>query len=153
MSNFNKGKSLRELMKGLKVERVTATLPQTAAAAIFTIATGRVLLMEIIGEVTIIMGATANNTKLTANPTIGTAGDICAVLATENDEAGTLYTITGLITDALVGVSAGGSAGMTRPVILPVGTLDLDCAANNTGSVKWTAFYIPVDDGATLVAA
>jgi len=35
-------------------------------------------------------------------------------------------------------------------LILSEGTIDLTCAASNTGSVKWDMFYIPLDEGATV---
>jgi len=153
MSDYIAGKALRKLLLGKKVERATATLPQTTAAAIFNIKGGRVLLTQIVGEVTVVIQTQANNTKLTANPTTGTSVDICAVLSITADEVGTLYGVTGLNTDAMIGINAGALPAQTRGVVLPVGTLDLDCAASNTGSVKWTVFYIPIDDGAYVEAA
>lgn len=144
---------LRLAMLGNKVDRATATLPQTAAAAIFTIAGGRVLLTHIVGEVTTAIQNQANNTKLTANPTTGTSVDMCAVLSIANDEVGCLYSITGVPADAMIGTNAGLVPDMAKSLILPIGTIDLDCAASNTGSVKWTAFYVPLDDGATITAA
>ena len=41
----------------------------------------------------------------------------------------------------------------TTGVIVNEGTIDLDCAASNTGSVKWTVLYYPIDEGAAIVAA
>jgi len=153
MGDYDQGLAMRDIVLGKKVDRATATLPQTAAAAIYTISGGRVLLTQIVGEVTVIIQTQANNTKLTANPTTGTAVDICAVLSITADEVGTLYGITGLNTDAMIGINAGALPAQTRGVILPAGTLDLDCAASNTGSVKWSLFYIPIDDGASVAAA
>jgi hypothetical protein len=138
---------------GLRVDRATATLPQTGASALFNVLGGRVAMTAIVGEVTTIMGAVANNTSLEANPTTGTTAAICAVLATENDEVGTLYSIEGTKATALLGVDAGGVALQSKPVVLPVGSLDLRCAANNTGSVKWSLWYLPLDDGAYVEAA
>lgn len=153
MSDYIAGKALRKLLLGKKVERATATLPQTTAAAIFNIKGGRVLMTQIVGEVTVVIQTQANNTKLTANPTTGTSVDICAALSITADEVGCLYGITGLNTDAMIGINAGALPAQTRAVVLPIGTLDLDCAASNTGSVKWTLFYIPIDDGAYVEAA
>lgn len=138
---------------GFRVDRATAALPATTAEALFTIATGRVLLLGIVGEVTTIIETQANDTKLTANPTTGTSVDICAALDITADEAGALYGITGTFTDALQGGVAGAVAFPAVPVILPIGTLDLDCAATNTGSIKWTIWYVPLDLGASVVAA
>jgi len=153
MSEFIAGKSLRKLLKGIKVERATATLPQTTNHALFTIAGGRVAVKQIIGEVTVVIQTQANNTKLTGTPTTGTAVDICANLDISADEVGCLYGITGLQTDAMIGLNAGALPGQVRDVILNAGTLNLACAASNTGSVKWTLFYVPIDDGAYVEAA
>ena len=138
---------------GKSVSRTTAALPQTAAAAIFNVVGGRVAITKIVGEVTTAIQNQANNTKLTANPTAGTSVDICAVLNIADDEVGCLYGITGLNTDALIGINAGALPGQTRDVVVNAGTIDLDCAASNTGSVKWTVFYVPIDEGATVTAA
>jgi hypothetical protein len=138
---------------GTRVDRATAALPQTTAGALFTVAGGRVCITEIVGEVTTAIQNQANNTKLTANPTTGTSVDICAVLDIANDEVGTLYGITGTFATAMVGVNAGATVKQTNGVIVNTGTIDLDCAASNTGSVKWSIVYYPIDSGATITAA
>lgn len=138
---------------GRRVDRATATLPQTAQAALYTIAGGRVLVLGIVGEVTTVIQTQANNTKLVGNPTTGSDVDLCAVLSITAKEVGALFGITGLFSDAMVGANAGATVAPRNAVILPVGTLDLNCAASNTGSVKWSVWYVPLDDGATLVAA
>lgn len=143
----------RSLLFGIQVDRATAALPQTTAGALFNITGGRVLLTSIVGEVTTAVQNQANNTKLVANPTTGTSVDICAVLNVAADEAGCLYGITGLFTDALLGANAGATVVPRNPVVLPVGTLDLDCSASNTGSVKWTVTYVPLDNAGAMSAA
>ena len=153
MSDFIAGKALRKLGYGIKVDRATATLPQSTAGALFNIKGGRVLLTSIVGEVTTVIETQANNTKLTADPTTGTDVDICADLNITADEEGCLYGITGLFSDALVGGGAGATVVQRNPVVLPVGDLDLTCAASNTGEVKWSVTYIPLDDGAYMEAA
>ena len=153
MSEFLAGKSLRKLLKGNKVERAAAGLPASTAGALFTVSGGRVAITQIVGEVTTVIQTQANNTKLTANPTTGTSVDICAVLNISADEVGTLYGISGLQSDALIGINAGAVPGQVRDVVVNVGTIDIDCAATNTGEVAWTLFYIPIDDGASVTAA
>lgn len=147
------GQVLRNLALGLAVERGTASLPQTTQSALFNVVGGRVLVMAIIGEVTTVIQTQANNTKLVANPTVGTDADLCAVLDITADEVGTLYSISGLATDAMRGTTAGAVAGQDRPVIVAAGTIDLSCAASNTGAAKWAIFYLPIDDGAYVTAA
>lgn len=138
---------------GSRVDRATATLPQTTAGALFTITGGRVLMTGIIGEVTTAIQAQANNTKLVANPTTGTDVDLCAVLSTASKEVGTLFGITGTFSDALVGANAGATVWPRNGVVVPPGTIDLSCAASNTGAVKWSLYYIPLDPGVTVAAA
>jgi hypothetical protein len=135
-----------------RTERATDTLPQTAAEALFTVVNGRVVVTQILGEVTTAIQNQANNTKLTHNPSTGTSTDLCAVLNIANDEVSTLYGITGLFSDAMIGAGQAVSA-QTRDVVLKPGTIDLDCAASNTGSVKWTLFWRPIDDGAYVTAS
>lgn len=135
---------------GNTVSKATAALPQTTTATLFTITGGRVLLTSIVGEVTTVIQTQANNTKLVATPTTGTAVDICAVLDISAKEAGCLFGITGLFSDAMVGANAGATVIPRNPVVLPIGTLKLNCAASNTGNVKWICTYIPLDVGAAL---
>lgn len=153
MTVIIQGGQLEAIVAGIEVPRATAALPQTAQSALFTISGGRVLLLGIVGEVTTVIQTQANNTKLVANPTVGTDVDICAALSISADEVGCLYGITGLFSDAMVGANAGATVWPRNPVVLPVGSLDLNCAASNTGSVKWNAWYVPLDAGASLVAA
>jgi hypothetical protein len=146
---------LRAAICGIKVDRAAATLPATTNTAYFTIAGGRVILTGLLGEVTTIVQAQANAAKWIATPTVGTATDICGTLDLNAAEVGCLLSITGLASDAMRGVvsSSGSVSGMTRLVYLATGTLRFSTAATNTGATKWTAFWLPVDDGATLVAA
>lgn len=139
---------------GVQVERPTATLPAaTIQTPLFTISGGRVA-FTILGEVTTVIQTQANNTKLIHNPTVGTDQDLCAVLSITADEVGTLYTLPAAFASALIGSGmAAPFPGMGNPVIAKPGTIDLLCAATNTGAVKWTLFYLPLDLGAAVVAA
>jgi hypothetical protein len=153
MSTLIQGDELRTLLFGTKVDRATASLPATTQSAIFTVTGGRVLVTSLVGEVTTVIQNQACNVKITANPTAGTDVDIAANLNVQADEVGCLYGITGLFSDALVGANAGATVVPRNPVVLPVGTLDLVTSATNTGSVKWSLTYIPLDNGASVAAA
>lgn len=145
--------SFRKAQYGLKVDRPTATLPQTAQGALFSVTGGRVILTSIVGEVTTALGATVTNASLIANPAgAGTDVPLCAVLAVTSKELGTLFGITGLFSDAMVGANAGATVIPRNPVVLAVGGIDLLTSASNTGSVKWSVTYVPLDDGAQMAA-
>lgn len=135
-----------------RVNRATAALPAGTAEAIFTV-TGRVKVLSIQGEVTTQIQNQLNNTKLTANPAVGASVDLCAVLDIANDAVGTNYTITGTLADALVETTSGAGAYQAASVFVTAGTIDLDCSAANTGSIKWTIVYEAIDSGATITAA
>jgi len=133
-----------------RVSRATAALPQTTAETLVTITGGRVILANIIGEVTTVIQTQADNTKLVFNPTeTGASTDICAVLNITAKAVGTLFSITGTVATALQS-GLWLTTTMATPLILSEGTIDLDCAASNTGSVKWDVYYLPLDEGATV---
>jgi hypothetical protein len=133
-------------------ERATAALPQSTAGALFTV-TGKVIVTDIIGEVTTIIQTQANNTKLVANPTVGADVDLCAVLDISADAVGSHYNITGTLANAMVNVAGGAGVAQAGRVIVKAGTIDLNCAASNTGAIKWTIHWIPIEKDADVVAA
>lgn len=156
MSTLISGDQLRSLLVGVRVARATAALPQTTTSTLFTISTGQVLLTSIFGEVTTVIQTQANNTKLTFDPTAtGASQDMCAVLDITADAVGTIYSITGTpataMQDALNWVPS--SKMLAQPILLKPGAILLDCAASNTGAVKWAATYIPLEAGASMAAA
>jgi len=141
---------------GRMVNRATAALPQSAAGALFTITGGRVIVTSIIGEVTTVIQTQADATKLTFDPTdAGATQDLCATTDITADAVGTMYSITGTpgtaLQDALNFLPSNKLLAL--PLILKPGSVLLDCAASNTGSVKWTLTYWPLDSGAAVVAA
>jgi hypothetical protein len=161
MSVLIQGDQVRAIALGIKVDRATATLPQTATGSIFTVTGGRVVLAAILGEVTTVLGATTTSANLVHTPTVGTVGDLCAATVVTSDSVGTLYSITGVPADLMSAEKVGGTVvpvdyntGMpTRQLILPVGAIGLKTTAGNTGSVKWSVVYVPLDNGATVAAA
>ena len=134
------------------VQRATSTLPETADLTLFTV-TGKVELLQIVGEVTTVIQTQANNSLLKINPTVGADVDICAALDITAKAVGSLFTITGTFADALINTVSGGVPSQASPVLLTAGALELECAATNTGAVKWTVVYKSVDPGAMVIAA
>jgi hypothetical protein len=134
-----------------KVIRVASDLPQSVAAPIFNVVGGKCM-VEIIGEVTTILGAGLNNMKLIANPVIGADVDLCTTLDVDIDAVGTFYHLTGTLTDPLVATTSGAGASQPNGIIVAPGTIDLSCSASRTGQIKWILFYIPLDDNANISA-
>jgi hypothetical protein len=135
---------------GFRTDKATASLPASTTGTLFTITGGRVIVLGVVGEVTTTIQTQACNAKLVSTPTTGTAVDMCAVLDITADEVGCLYGITGIPADALVGANAGLGPMCQRPQVVPIGTIKLSTSATNTGSVKWSIYWVPLDDGAAL---
>lgn len=151
MSQLDPLKSFMNMQLGQRVDRDTANLLN--GVDLFTIAGGRVLVTQIVGEVTTVMETKTINLKLTANPTTGTSTDMCANLDMTAAEAGTLLTISGTEADALRKGSSGSVVAQNNPVVVAIGAIEATVGATHTGSIKWSLWYIPLDDGASVVAA
>jgi len=155
MANFNQStrNMIGNIDLGIRVDRATSTLPQTTSLGLFDVEGGNILLTLILGEVTTVIETQANNTNLESNPDVGTAVDLCAVLDITAKEVGSLFTITGTAGDAMQVGTGGGVIGQAVPVIVAPGQIELHCAASNTGAIKWSAWYIPLETGAYVAAA
>lgn len=139
------------------VERTTANLPQTTASSIFRVSGGKVRVLSIVGEVTTVIQTQANNTKLQfASTSPGSTTDLCAVLDITAKAVGSLFSITGTLATAMKAttnnmiVPADNLA--TPGLVLGPGDIKLSCAASNTGQVKWTITYEPLDAGGGVAA-
>jgi len=135
------------------VARATATLPQATQSALFTV-TGRVIVYQIVGEVTTQIEAQETILKLISNPTVGADVDLCVALETNADAVGTLYSITGTFANAMIATTSGAFESQANPVIVSAGSIDLDADNDSsTGNVKWTIHYLPLDNGSNVVVA
>lgn len=135
---------------GIKVSRAAKVLPN-GTEALFTI-TGNILLMNLIGSVTVALGATPTNIKVQGNPTAtGASVDLCANLAAANKPVATLLSITGTPSDAMQ--SGLAIVGSTKPILLQPGTIDIVTDAQDTGEIAWDLWYRPMSTGATVAAA
>lgn len=149
----------RELTQGIRVDRATDTLPQTASEAIFTITGGRVLVIGLIGEVTTAIGAGVTpDLKIVYNPTAaGTSFDLCTAVSVASDAVGQTYTLAGDVATpgALVVAGAVGQANpvFAKPLLLSEGDIEINMDESVAGSVSWSLIYVPWDAGAEVAAA
>ena len=148
---------------GIQVDRAASILPQTVGTPgteYFTIAGGKVLLTGLLGTFTVAVGGAVNATWC-LNPTAGVDTDICAVTALGGVVlAGSLMTVSGVVTESMIplhgcaaqlmgGIVGGGGRGL---VLVP-GALGVFTDASETGNWEWILWYMPIDAGATVVAA
>jgi hypothetical protein len=149
------------LALGFRVEKATATLPQSATGDLFNVTGGRILLTSIIGEVTVAIG-TAINLNVVFTKSGGSEVALSAATACDSDGVGTLYGITGIAADVMSAQQVGGTEVpnvtflngiQANGIVLPVGDIQLKASASKAGEIKWQIHYIPLDDGATVAAA
>lgn len=151
MSQLDPLKDFTKIKLGQRVDRATANI--LTGTDLFTVAGGRVLVTQIVGEVTTIMETKTINFKLASDPTVGTTNDMCANLDLTAAEQGTLLTISGTAADALRAGKSGSVVGQNSPIVVAVGAIEATVGATHTGSIKWSLWYVPLDDGAYVEAA
>lgn len=147
--------AFRKSILGLgPVSKATGTLAATTVA-LFTVATGRVMITAMWGLVTVDI-TVANSYKLQFNPTAGDTADLVTAV-----DIGTSDTLTGDILSVglatttapakLMSGKVGYGTGLLGAVI-PVGQIE-HVSAGTDGAITWYATWVPLDDGATFVAA
>jgi len=139
---------------GQRLARATLVLAN-ATTPIFTITGGRILLTAIFGQITTLIGGAAAY-RLQHDPLVGTGttANLCANTDINAYPVGDQLGITGVPTDALLPAAAAGAVpGMTMPVELPPGDIEVVCATAPGGAVLWTIWFKTLDSGARVVAA
>lgn len=152
MSVIISGSQLRTILLGTRVTKSTGTLAATTVP-LFTVAGGECLVTSLYGLVTTSI-TVANSYKLQHNPTTGDTQDLCAAT-----DIGTTDTLAGSILQF-------GLATTTAPpklISIGYGTARLDVAVTTgqiehvslgtDGVITWCLTYVPLADGATIVAA
>jgi len=143
--------------RGARVDRAAATtdlLFTTAKVPLFNVLVGRVLELAIVGEVTVEISNDATLAKWTGTPTVGTAVDLCANSATLAQAAvGKLLVMTGTLATAMTIANAGGALWQATAHVIAPGTIDITGSVQGvTGAVKFSLWYLPLDDGAYVTA-
>ena len=151
----------RHTILGYRAQTAAKTVPQNATQTVFTVSAGRIMITALYGLVTTIIGGTTPAAKYIATPTTGSANDMCTTLAITSDEVGMMWTLPSAVGSALVGaastgksgsVSAAGTGGLCGQIVAP-GTIGFNVsAADATGAVIHTLYYIPIDDAARVAA-
>lgn len=150
MSTILQGTQLRQLLYGNgPVSKSTGTLAATTVA-LFTVAGGRVAITNMWGVVGTSI-TVANSYKLQINPTDGDTTDINAAtdIGTTDTVAGTVLGF-GQGTTAAPALLKGGYWHGT--LVVPTGQIE-SVSAGTDGEITWYVTWVPLTNGATLVAA
>lgn len=150
--NATQRAKLADMILGVRVDRAASTM--TNGLDLFTVAGGNVQVNLILGEVVTLMDTEATLFKLQSNPTVGTTNDMSADLDLTAAEIGALITISGTAATATQKGSSGAVIGQAVPVIVAPGAIEAACGNDaNTGTIKWSLWYVPLETGAYVTAA
>lgn len=126
-----------------------------AGDALFTITGGPIMVMEFVGIVTTVLGATVSTVQIqqTVTEPAGTV-NLSTAVAVTSDAAGTSYTFTAAAPGVLTPTTAGGLANVpSTEWLCPIGTINAKASANNTGVIAWYMSYKPLSPYSKVVAA
>jgi len=146
---------LADIILGIRVDRATALI--SATQTLFTVSGGRVALLYLLGEFT---AAATEATTLQINcnatdsavdtPLTGAGASLAAALI---ESKLTLPAAVG----SNITLSTGQAAALLNaaPVyVVSAGIIEAVIGTgNSTGYVKWSLWYVPIDDGAYVSAA
>ncbi len=163
MSVYNDAAAYTKAVLGQTVPKAYTPIA-VETKTLFTVS-GLVFVTGIVGKVTTAI-TVAGTTLLRANPTTGTTGNLCAAtdLGTTDTPAGDLLSLTGdpgediqfgVGTVPLFGVSLVTTVvgGAPKGIYISAGTIEQVTATGADGGVTWYLTYVPIEDGATVVAA
>lgn len=156
MSSMITGSQLRTLLLGNRVTKATGTLTN-ATVNLFTVAGGECLVTCMYGLVTTSI-TVANTYYLQLNPTTGDTAQLCTSLdiGTTDTLAGDILAFgasTATAPPKLMSPStAAGGYGQALSTVVTTGTID-HVSAGTDGAITWVVMWVPLTDGATIVAA
>lgn len=139
---------------GIRVDKHTHPIV-TGQNAIFSV-TGKVLLVDLIGEVATTLEAAALTLHFDFDADLGAGGDAAMSVASADltgTAAGNLLAMPATAAGALT-VTAQGYLKLFPVIgwVLKDGDIDLHASAGNTGGITWSLWYIPLEDNARVVA-
>lgn len=133
------------------VSTASKSLPATTTGTLFTV-TGVCEVIAIVGVVTTVVQAQACNFKISTVSNSATT-DICANLDINAAAAQDRFSITGTFANAMIKTAKWVPvARQATSVVVQEGTIIATTSATNTGAVRWSVLYRPLQNGARITA-
>lgn len=152
MTVMIQGSQLRQVALGSQASKATGTITGNPTTPLFTVAGGEVLITSVYGKVTTALSTDGGTYALQQNPTTGDTQTI--VTATD---LGTSDTAVGSVIGLDQGTTAatkflrGGRVDLNA--VVTTGQIEFVGASSANGAITFYVTWIPLTDGATLVAA
>lgn len=149
---------IADINLGIRVDKASIAIAGISTKSLFNVIGGRVLVRALIGEVTVAIQDQANAAKFRLTPTSGAVADMCGAGATQNMALyGLISCPCTLANTALNVTTTTGTGCVPGPqnggVVCAAGVIGLNTAADNTGEMKFSVWYVPIDEGAYVEAA
>jgi len=141
---------------GIKASKASTAYTSTIAQTLFTVAGGRCVVTLFMAVVTTIHQATTLNIKTQTAPTAGTAVALSTDVDTTGLEAGGTLFVEGdgtATVKANGGVVLASTTALRQGFVVTTGTITFTPSATATGATLWDIWYLPLDDGASIVSA
>ena len=149
--------SLAEVLRETydQAEKAVSTVAAVIAngtATIFTVAGGPIEVQNILSVCVTANDGTATTLKYTADPTDGTATDLCAASASlASATAGTIVNITGTVANAAVVTAQGTAISQAGRLVVPAGVIQsITGVGATTGTWTHHLRYKPLSRGVTV---
>ena len=159
MSNYapSTRKRIADINLGIRVDRAAATMTGASTKSLFNVEGGRVLVRALVGEVTVAVANSTNNAKFVSTPDVGSVADMCAVGATQNLGIGGLVSLPGTSIATAMHVSSTTAAGAvpacnTSGIIAAAGVIGYNNSHSTDGTLKFSIWYVPLDEGAYVTS-
>ena len=155
MANLSLRRAVANITEGIKVDSAAALIT-AAPVSKFTIVGGNVLMLGFYGEIMIVFPAGACTVAVDANPTVGTTTAIATASADIATYIAGRMAHLPVVGGALTWTAQCGAAAtdIAPTYVLRPGTIDVTgSAAPATGTIRWTMWYVPLDDGAYVVGS
>lgn len=151
MTVIDEASAFRKSALGVLVSKAYTPLV-VETKTLFTIS-GLCVITNLFGKVTTAI-TVANTVKLQANPTTGTTKDIFAAtdLGSTDTPAGNIISTPGLTGDTPL-TGPGVAPLPTRHFAIDAGTIEQVTATGADGGITWYLTYVPIESGASIVAA
>lgn len=153
MAVLNNASAFRNaILGGAPVSKSTGAITGNPTTNLFTVAGGEVLITSLWGKVTTALTTDSGTYAIQNDPTTGDT----VVIVTATD-LGTTDTAVGTVVGLDRGTTAaskflrGGRTDLNA--VVTTGTVDFVGAASANGAITFYVTWVPLTDGATLVAA
>lgn len=149
---------IADINLGIRVDKDSMVITGISTKPIFTVVGGRVLVRALIAQCAdVAIQAQANATTFVSTPTVGAVADMCAAADINNMAIGGMLSLPGITIATVAHMTTTTAVGAVPAcdatgIIVPAGVIGLKTAASNSGQMKFSLFYIPLDDGAYVTA-